>query len=242
MLMRFDDVSLGYGRRVVLKHLSFSLHKGDYIGLVGPNGAGKTTLLRSLLGILRPLSGHIDEPRRVRWGYVPQAQTMDEHFPFNVLDIVLMGRYRSRGLVKRPTANDRAAAMQALEDVGIADLWMRSFRELSGGQRQRALMARALASHPDALALDEPTNDMDIAAERATMDLLDRLHGEYGLLVLMVSHLLNVVVNHVHEVAILGNNTLALGTVDEMIHSERLQELYGVRVAVAQVGESRVVV
>ncbi|MCC6485301.1 MAG: metal ABC transporter ATP-binding protein [Armatimonadetes bacterium] len=242
LLLRFEDVSLAYGRRVVLQNLNFSLHRGDYVGLVGPNGAGKTTLLRALLGTVKPHSGAIHSPRSVHWGYVPQVQTMDEHFPFSVLDVALMGRYRQCGLLRRPSAQDRAIAMRALEDVGIADLHSRTFRELSGGQRQRALMARALASQPDALALDEPTNDMDISAERATMELLDRLHSEHGLLVLMASHLLNVVVNHVQEVALIGRGTLALGAVDDMIHSERLKALYGVDVTVAHLGDRRLVV
>ncbi len=240
-LVTFDNATIGYGRHSVLSGLSFALHRGGYIGIVGPNGAGKTTLLRSILGTLKPMSGRIIRAPNVRFGYVPQAQTMDEHFPLTVLDIVLMGRYPACGLIRRPSPSDRQRAEQALADVGIPDLAQRSFCNLSGGQRQRMLVARALVSDPDALLLDEPTSDMDIAAEKSTMELLDRLHNERGLLVLMVSHVLNLVVNHVSDVAILGGAQFAIGHVEEMVQSQRLEQLYNMPVTVAEVNGNRVV-
>jgi ABC-type Mn2+/Zn2+ transport system ATPase subunit len=242
-LLTFEDVTLGYGRRVILSGLSFTLRSQDYIGIVGPNGAGKTTLLHAILGSLKPRSGTITvHPKKpIRFGYVPQAQTMDDHFPLTALDIVLMGRYRSLGLVRRPGREDRERALLALEQVGVPELAPRLFREFSGGQKQRTLMARALASEPDVLVLDEPTNDMDVAAEHATMDLVDRLHGERGLMVLMVSHLLNVVANHVRKVAILGGSRFEMGPVDAIVRPETLQSLYGMPLEVAVIGEKRVV-
>ncbi len=243
-LVRFRDVTLGYGRSVVLSRLDFRLDAGGYVGIVGPNGAGKTTLLRAILGTMKPLSGAVEYGKRdLRFGYVPQAQTMDETFPLTALDVVLMGRYRHAGLFRRPGPVDRDRAMDALDHVGIADLSRRLFREFSGGQRQRTLMARALASEPDVLVLDEPTNDMDIAAEHATMELVDRLHAERGLLVVMVSHLLNVVVNHVHDLAIVGAGTTAfeIGPVDELVTPHHMQQLYGIPLTVGEVAGRKVV-
>lgn len=243
-LVRFRDVTLGYGRRVVLSQLNFELDAGGYVGIVGPNGAGKTTLLRALLGTLAPLSGAVEYGRRpMRFGYVPQAQTMDETFPLTALDVVLMGRFRDLGPVRRPGSADRERALAALEQVGIADLSDRLFREFSGGQRQRTLMARALASEPDVLVLDEPTNDMDVAAEHATMELVDRLHAERGLLVLMVSHLLNVVVNHVHSLAIVGagETHFEMGPVDALVTPENMRRIYGMPLVVGEVAGKKVV-
>ncbi|HEY3266720.1 MAG TPA: metal ABC transporter ATP-binding protein [Armatimonadota bacterium] len=243
-LVQFRDVNLGYGRNVVLSGLDFTLYSGGYVGIVGPNGAGKTTLLRGILGTLKPLSGAVEYGKRpTRFGYVPQAQTMDETFPLTALDIVLMGRYRDLGLVRRPARDDVVRAEAALEQVGIADLGHRLFREFSGGQRQRTLMARALASEPDVLVLDEPTNDMDVAAEHATMELVDRLHAERGMLVLMVSHLLNVVVNHVHDMAIVGagETHFELGSVEDLVTPEQMERIYGMRLAVGAVNGKRVV-
>lgn len=241
-LVTFRDVTLGYGRRVVLSGLSFTLHAGDYVGIVGPNGAGKTTLLHAILGTLRPTGGAITVHKRpLPLGYVPQAQTMDDHFPLCALDIVLMGRYRALGLVRRPGRADRERALAALEQVGIADLAARLFREMSGGQKQRTLMARALVSDPDVLVLDEPTTGMDVAAEHTTMELVDRLHAERGLLVLMVTHALNVVVNHARQVAMLGGGRFEMGPVDAVVRRETLQSLYGMPLEVARFGERRLV-
>lgn len=241
-LLTFEDVSLGYGSRTILRNLNFTLDAGDYIGIVGPNGVGKTTLLQAILGALAPQEGTITRHREeLTFGYVPQAQTMDDHFPLTALDIVLMGRYQKIGLFRRPSADDRERARLALEQVGVPDLATRLFREFSGGQKQRTLMARALVSDPDVLVLDEPTNDMDIAAEHATMELVDRLHEERGLLVLMVSHMLNVVANHVSQVAILGGSHFEMGPVESVVTPEMLMDLYHLPLDVIQVGGKRVV-
>lgn len=240
-LLTFDDVTLGYGRRVILKDLTFTMRARDYIGIVGPNGAGKTTLLQAILGALPPQSGTITQHRKLTFGYVPQAQTMDDQFPLTALDIVLMGRYRKMGLLRRPSKEDRERAHLALEQVGVPELAPRLFREFSGGQKQRTLMARALVCDPEVLVLDEPTNDMDVAAEHATMELVDRLHEERGLLVLMVSHMLNVVVNHVEQVAILGGSRFDMGPVEEVITPNRLLQLYNLPLDVVTVGRKRVV-
>ncbi|HEY3329997.1 MAG TPA: metal ABC transporter ATP-binding protein [Capsulimonadaceae bacterium] len=241
-LMTFANVTLGYGRRTILSDLNLELKKGDYIGIVGPNGSGKTTLLHAILGRLKPREGSITMHQRLNYGYVPQAQTMDDHFPLTAFDIVLMGRYRRIGYIKGPSREDRDAAMNALEQVGIPHLANRLFREFSGGQKQRTLMARALASGPDVLVLDEPTNDMDVAAEHTTMELIDELHEKRGLLVLMVSHMLNVVVNHAYQVAIVGDGKVKMGPINEIVTPESLLGLYGLPLDVVQVGSRRVVI
>jgi ABC-type Mn2+/Zn2+ transport system ATPase subunit len=240
-LLTFDNVTLGYGARTILTDLNFALSKGDYIGIVGPNGAGKTTLLQAILGSLKAQKGEITQHKPLTFGYVPQVQTMDDHFPLTALDIVLMGRYKTIGLFRRPGKDDYAKAHRALEQVKVPQLADRLFRELSGGQKQRTLMARALVCDPDVLVLDEPTNDMDVAAEHATMELIDQLQSEKGLLVLMVSHLLNVVVNHVHHVAIIGDGKMTVGPINEVVNAQMLQSLYGIPLNVIAVGTKRVV-
>jgi ABC-type Mn2+/Zn2+ transport system ATPase subunit len=242
LLLTFDNVTLGYGRRVILRNLTFTLDDHDFIGIVGPNGSGKTTLLQAILGALPPQSGTITRHRNpLTFGYVPQLQTMDDQFPLTALDIVLMGRNRNIGPFRRPGQEDRERALLALEQVGVPDLANRLFREFSGGQKQRTLMARALVSDPDILVLDEPTNDMDVAAEHATMELIDRLHDERDLLVLMVSHMLNVVVNHVRQVVIVGGGHLTMGPIKEIVTPETLKRLYNMPLEVVEVGGKRVV-
>lgn len=240
-LLTFSNVTLGYGKRTILQNLNFVLRSGDFIGIVGPNGAGKTTLLHAILGALAPQAGTITAHKPLTFGYVPQAQTMDDQFPLTALDIVLMGRYRGIGLLRRPSKADRDRARLALEQVGVGQLADRLFREFSGGQKQRTLMARALVSDPNVMVLDEPTNDMDVSAEHATMELVDRLQSERGLLVLMVSHMLNVVVNHVEQVAIVGGGQFEMGAVRDVVTPETLQRLYNLPLEVVEVGRKRVV-
>ncbi|WP_309685305.1 metal ABC transporter ATP-binding protein [Armatimonas sp.] len=240
-LITFDDATLGYGRRVVLPSLSFGLSEGGYLGIVGPNGAGKTTLLKAILGILAPLSGKAIHHRKLTFGYVPQAQTTDDLFPITVQEIVVMGRYRRVGLLKNPGSEDRQRAESALEQVGLPHLSTRLFRELSGGQKQRVLMARALVSEPDVLVLDEPTSAMDIAAESATMELIERIHQQSLLLVVLVSHSLNIVANHARTVAILGGTHFQIGPVEKIVQPETLRELFNYDFKILEVDGRRLV-
>ncbi|MBW7935487.1 MAG: ATP-binding cassette domain-containing protein, partial [Gemmatimonadaceae bacterium] len=134
-LVRFDRATVGSGKRAVLTDISFDIPPGDFLGLVGPNGAGKTTVLRAILGSLRPMGGTVDVAPGLRFGYVPQRDSVDSAFPLKVLDVVLMGRYDRIGLVRRPSDDDCARARQALAHVGIPHLEQQQFSSLSGGQK-----------------------------------------------------------------------------------------------------------
>jgi ABC-type Mn2+/Zn2+ transport system ATPase subunit len=241
-LIAFSRVDLGYGRRRVLTDINFDVASGDFLGIVGPNGAGKTTLLKAILGLLKPMSGTVETASEgLRIGYVPQRDTVDTLFPLTVLDIVLMGRYTRVGPIGRPGPKDREEATRALAHVGMDAMAHRSYPNLSGGQKQRALIARALVGEPNLLILDEPTNGMDLASERAIMELVKHLHDVDRITVLMVSHLLNTVVNYAHRIAIVGEGTLREGMVTEMITNRSLSQLYDMEVQVAEV-DGRLVV
>jgi len=243
-LLRFENVNLGYGGKPILRDVNFTLLAGDYVAIVGSNGSGKTTLLRTLLGNLRPMSGRIASlpQQRLHFGYVPQLQTVDEIFPLTVFEVVLMGRYGRVGALRRPGQIDRERAMSSLSEVGIEHLAPRLYRELSGGQKQRALIARALAGDPDLLVLDEHTNDLDIAAERAIMALIDRLHAEHHIAVIMVSHSVNTVANHARTIGIINNGECSFQPVDDVMQAGYLQKLYAVPLRVVEVDGKKVVV
>jgi ABC-type Mn2+/Zn2+ transport system ATPase subunit len=242
-LIAFEKADLGYGRRVVLRSIDFDVLAGDFLGIVGPNGSGKTTLLKAVLGMIKPLSGRVHRAsERIRFGYVPQRETVDLLYPLTVLDIVLMGRYALIGPFGRPGIADRQRAMSALEHVGIQDLAGRPYANLSGGQQQRTLIARALVGEPSLLVLDEPNTGMDLVGESATMELIHRLHVEDGIAVLMVTHQIATVVNYARRIAVVGEGVLREGTVAEMITSENLTQLYGIPVQVARVDSGTVVV
>jgi ABC-type cobalamin/Fe3+-siderophores transport system ATPase subunit len=239
--VRFDRVQLGYGRQVVLDNVNLDILPGDFFGLVGPNGSGKTTLLRCLLGILKPLSGQVTRAPGLRVGYVPQREMLDTLFPLTALDIVLMGRYPHAGLFRSPRHTDRDIALQCLQQVGLADSAGKLYRELSGGQRQRVLIARALAVEPSLLVLDEPTNGLDLPTEAAILGLIERLHSEGSLTIVLVSHVLNVVARYATRMGVLLDGRLLAGEADQLMQEQVLQDVYGVPVCVQRLNRHYIV-
>ena len=165
------DLSFSYNRHTVLEEVNLTVGRKDFVCVVGPNGGGKTTLIKLVLGLLVPAKGSIKvfglRPVAVsgRMGYVPQRAHLDPQFPVSVMDVVLMGRLGRARFAGPYSRADKAAAQEALTRMQMWDSRKTPFPELSGGQRQRVLIARALASEPDLLLLDEPTAGLDIAVE-----------------------------------------------------------------------------
>jgi len=242
----FENVTLGYGSKVILRAMTFAIEEGDYFGIVGPNGAGKTTILRAILGVLKPLSGTVryqsSSGEQLRIGYVPQRDTIDDVLPYTVSEVVMMGRFRGLGLFHRPATADHDAVRRSLDHVGMSDLHGGIFKDLSGGQKQRVLIARALASDPKVLVLDEPTNGMDLPSRTSILDLTRRLHDQDGLTVIMVSHLLDDVANHASRIAIVEQSFFQVGTVQEVLTGENLSTLYGFPVNVESVRGRKIVI
>ena len=241
-LVRFDHAALGYGRRVILSDLSFTISEGDFLGMVGPNGAGKTTILRAILRTLKPLDGTVTHAPNIRFGYVPQRDQVDYNFPLTVVDVVLMGRYDRIGIGRRPGAQDRALACRALDQVGILDLADQPLSSLSGGQKQRTLIARALVGEPNVLVLDEPTSGMDLVSTTQILGLIRGLHDRERLTVLMVSHALNEVANYVERIALVMNGGFRIGPVGEIMTQAVLSDMYGIPVDVDSFNGHRIVV
>ncbi|GEJ59262.1 metal ABC transporter ATP-binding protein [Anaeromyxobacter diazotrophicus] len=242
-ILALEDAAIGYGREVLLRDLTLGVSAGDFLAIVGPNGGGKTTLLRTLLGVQPPLGGARRQPRPLRVGYVPQRDHVDAYWPLTAAEVAVMGRYRLLAPGRRPGAADREAVRAALARVGIEELAGVPFRTLSGGQRQRTLIARALASEPELLALDEPTNGMDPAAELDAMDVLRALHRGGGLAVVMVSHRLEAVANYAQRLCFVDKDKrlFRVGALEAMLTPEALGALYGRRVAVREEGGRRFV-
>jgi ABC-type Mn2+/Zn2+ transport system ATPase subunit len=235
-LVSLDDVSIGYGRVALLGGISLRIGVNEFLAIVGPNGGGKTTLLSTMLGLLPPLAGRRTQPAALRTGYVPQRDHVDALWPLTVGEVVLMGRYPRLAPWQPPRAEDHEAVATALARVGIADLAERRFGTVSGGQRQRTLIARALAAEPDLLALDEPTNGMDPAAELASLDVLRSLHAAGDFAIVMISHRIEAVVNYATRIALIDHERglWRIGSVDEMLDDEALAALYGRRVLVRE--------
>ncbi len=245
-IIEFQQVSLGYGGRTIVRDVSLSLFPNDFLGIVVPNGSGKTTVLRALLGTLSPRKGEIRRaaangvPPTI--GYVPQRDSLELVLPLTVRDVVMMGRYASVRPLRRFTAADRRIADEAMAHVDIGNLAGLSYRDLSGGQRQRTLIARALAAQPDILVLDEPTNGMDLSSRTAILEIIRHLHEHDGLTVVMVTHLLSDVANYVNRIALVEQGTVRLGAVDEILSSDRLSAIYQMPVHVSEVHGVTVIV
>ena len=209
-------MSFSYGKNLVIDDVSLSVRPGEFVALVGPNGSGKSTLLRVLLGSLEPASGTArlfgESPGRFRdrerLGYVPQRPVLASEVPATLEEIVATGRLSRRGWWRPLVRADRDAVRHALESVGLADLARRPLNELSGGQQQRAFIARAFASEPSLLVLDEPIAGVDAESQRRFRDSLIHLIEEHGAGVLLVSHELSPVAADLDRVIVLKRRVL----------------------------------
>jgi zinc transport system ATP-binding protein len=216
VLLRARGVGFAYNGEPVLHRVDLEVHRGEFVALVGPNGSGKTTLLRLLLGSLAPDSGRIElfdrAPGRLhdRWriGYVPQRAPIASEAPATVEEMVATGRLSKRGWWRPLTQADRDAVGHALESVGLERLARRPINELSGGQQQRAFIARAFASEPELLVLDEPIAGVDAESQRRFRDSLTHLIEEHHAGVLLVSHELTAVADEVDRVVVLKGTVL----------------------------------
>jgi len=236
-IIRFSNATFGFPGVVALEDITLDISEGEFIGVIGPNGSGKTTLCRAILGLMPPFSGSLkifdcacEElhcHHRARIGYLPQKESLDRNFPITVLEAVMMGRYGVLGLFKRPSNRDRDIAMHALESVGMQDHWKTALGQLSGGQQQRVFIARALAQQPQVLLLDEPTTGIDITTQYSVLDLVQRLHRDMGLTVLLVTHDINMIRGRVDRLVLLKTRLYAAGPPEEVLRPEILREVYG---------------
>ncbi len=227
--VEITKLSFAYGGPPVLEDVNLEVGEGEFLGVVGPNGGGKSTLLKLILGLLAPDSGNLkvfgENPKksRRRIGYVPQFSEFRRDFPISVRDVVLMGRLSGRMRPGPYSAVDRRAAVTAMKGARILDLKDRRLAELSGGQLQRVLIARALATDPDMLLLDEPTASIDSSIEESIFELLRDLNKR--MTIMLVSHDVGFISRYVTRVACL-NRGLVCHTTSEL-SAKGLEDVYG---------------
>lgn len=216
-IIEVENLYFSYGDREVLNNINFSIHKGDYLGIVGSNGAGKTTLLKIMLGLLKADKGNIklfgiDISSFKDWskiGYVPQKViNFDNNFPLTVLEVVLMGRYGKIGLFNKIKKEDKDKAFEALNKVEMSDYANHPIGDLSGGQQQRVFIARALAGDPEILFLDEPTVGVERDVRDKFYELLKTLNTKFNLTIVIITHDIKSMSHEAMHVACINNNTL----------------------------------
>lgn len=226
----------------VLEDITLRIPDGDFVALIGQNGAGKTTLLRVILGQLRVRQGEVrlfDVPLKEfedwhRVGYIPQhAANVNHRFPVSVREVAAQGRVARRGLFRRLAPADWDAIREALDTVGMAEQERRRIGNLSGGELQRVLIARALASQPDLLLLDEPTAGVDPGTQEHFYEFLRELNEEHGLTILLATHDLGAVMRIAKTVACINKHLVCHRPATEGLTAQELVEAYGSPVAAA---------
>ncbi|MCR5172374.1 MAG: ABC transporter ATP-binding protein [Treponema sp.] len=213
------NLVLGYDSKEIIKGLSFSVNKGDYLAIIGENGSGKSTLMKTILRLNKPLSGTIetgDDLLPDEIGYLPQQTMVQKDFPASVREIVLSGCQSRCG--RRPWYNkeEKQLAEQNMVKMGIYGLAGRCYRELSGGQQQRVLLARALCATQKMLLLDEPVTGLDPQVTEEMYDLIQTLHST-GITIIMISHDIEAALKYATHVLHIGQD-LFYGTRDQFVH------------------------
>jgi ABC-type Mn2+/Zn2+ transport system ATPase subunit len=233
-VLEIKDLTVAYGRNLALQSVDMALAPRQLIGLLGPNGAGKSTLLKAILGMVA-FSGQVTvvgrpaTQSRDRLAYVPQKEDVRWDFPVTVEDVVMMGRYRHIGWLRRPSRQDKELVMTSLEMVGMADFKRRQISQLSGGQQQRVFVARALAQQGDIILLDEPLTGIDSTSQEVILNLLLRLRDE-GKLIIMATHDLPTAAQICNASALINRRVVAFGPGRTVFQPELLAEAFGGKV------------
>lgn len=226
-VVNIDNVSYRFNSTLVLENISFTVDKGDFVGIIGPNGAGKTTLFRSMLGLLEDYQGRItffgEDIRKNRnilqkIGYIPQKNSTDQGFPATVEEIVSLG-ITSR----RPSKNK---INHAIETVGLFDQKTKRIGELSGGQQQRVLIAKALANEPELLILDEPVTGIDLKTQNKFYVLLKKLNEENKITIIWASHDLDAVKKLANKIACVNRRLFFHGDATIFFENNELLKAY----------------
>ena len=222
ILLDCRDASLGYEGKPVWEHLTFQVRSGDYLCIVGENGSGKSTLLKSLLGLLKPLSGeivHADTLRGGSIGYLPQQTRAQKDFPATVTEVVRSGFISGKGMRFFYTAQEKSQALMNMGKLGVLELKDRCYRELSGGQQQRVLLARALCAAGELLILDEPVTGLDPAAAQDLYRTLEYLNKKEGIAIVMVTHDIQNALQYATAILHAGHGQWFYGTTAEYLAS-----------------------
>jgi manganese/zinc/iron transport system ATP- binding protein len=227
-----SDLSVAYGRRIVLRNVSAEISRGQAVGVVGPNGGGKSTLLKAIAGIIPMLSGEVTlfgKPiagQRSRVAFMPQREIVDWEFPVTAADVVMMGRYPRMRWPHRAGSRDREIVEEMLERVGMLEYSDRQIGALSGGQQQRVFVARALAQEADVLLLDEPMTGIDASTQEVVMGIIEE-QRQQGKIVLLATHDLFAASCACDCLCCVGERAVSFGPTEQMYTEETLTEVFG---------------
>ncbi len=220
--IKCENLTIGYDGKAILKNISFSIEKGDYLCIVGENGSGKSTLMKTLLGLLNPIDGKIiteDGFKQTDIGFLPQQTEIQRDFPASVKEIVLSGRQAKNTFRPFYNKKDKQSATEAMEKMHIENLSKKSYRELSGGQQQRVLLARALCATKQMLLLDEPVTGLDPNVTAEMYELIEKLNKQEKITVIMISHDIATAVQKADRILHIGKK-IFFGTTSQYLESD----------------------
>ncbi|AXE53761.1 metal ABC transporter ATP-binding protein [Aurantimicrobium sp. MWH-Uga1] len=217
--------SFSYGTTPALTDVTISVKPGEAMALIGPNGSGKSTLLKGVLGLIPLVEGSMGLGKTEGIGYLPQTEHIDPEFPVTLKQVVMMGRYRKLGLFRFPSSSDRAAVRKAIASVGLTNVANKRFGSLSGGQQQRGFLARALASEPGLLLLDEPFNGLDQPNRDALTQTIRELK-KAGVAIIVTTHDLDLAREVCDTVLFVNGRQVAFGPKEEVLTLANLQEVF----------------
>ncbi len=223
------NLSFAYDGETVLSDIKFSLDAGAYLCIVGENGSGKSTLMRGILGLKQPSKGEIvfDDLKPTEIGYLPQQTQIQRDFPASVREVMLSGRLNSMRGRLFYNAEDKAAAAENMERLGIDDIADRCYLELSGGQQQRVLLARAMCATKKLLLLDEPVTGLDPVAANEMYNLIKLVNLCDNTSVIMISHDIHAAVRYATHILHLGRSQLFFGTTAQYRESDLARRFVG---------------
>jgi ABC-type Mn2+/Zn2+ transport system ATPase subunit len=229
-LITLNNLSIGYNDHPVLSGISLPIARASFTAILGANGSGKSTLLKTLLGLLPPIAGRIDMAASAGgplvFGYVPQSIQFDSIYLLTAFEVALMGTYGRIRPGRFVPSIERAFTRECLRAAGMEGFAHKRFAELSGGQKQRVLIARALATRPDVLILDEPTAGVDHATTHAVLEFISQIREERKITVLLVTHDFGLVRRHAQQVIWLHEGKVFYGPAVELLTSQRITEIF----------------
>lgn len=228
-ILTVENLSAGYGKQIIIDGLSFSVKRGDYLGIVGSNGSGKTTLVKVLLGLLEPSSGQMiygSSSGKPNIGYLPQKTLVnDSFFPAQVEEIVMTGLMGTSDFKKMKSVEKKERVAETLKLLNMSEFQKRKIGTLSIGQQQRVLLARALVSNPDLLILDEPTSALDPRIREEFYEMLHHLHLRHQVTIIQVSHDVTSMDKYMNKVLAMGFSEYIFGdyaTLKDSLHLEHV--------------------
>ncbi|MGO9020655.1 MAG: metal ABC transporter ATP-binding protein [Syntrophobacteraceae bacterium] len=234
-LITLDNLSIGYNGQPVLSGISLSIARDSFTAILGANGSGKSTLLKTMLGLIPPVAGKIDTSAPtcapLVFGYVPQAGQFDPIYLLTGFDVALMGTYGRVRPASFVPSSERAFTRECLRATGAEEPAHKRFAELSGGQKQRVLIARALATRPDILVLDEPTAGVDAEATHSVLEFISKTRKERQIAVLLVTHDFAAIRHHAQQILWLHQGKVLQGAPDELLTSERMAEIFEIGIS-----------